>query len=270
MKLFVPRADNHSLVEAVFGFVFEKHWAPEQFLALKQNHDVWKEHLPRSNDVQQHQVTFGPTGILIPQFVPASGVIFDRVKPDGTIALRLSFENNTVFFNCLTYTRWADIWPLAQDVLSKSLSVVASVGGSQAPLIAREIIYQTIDVFGWHGGKDQYDVSELLNVDGEYVPRRLLGGGSAWHLYQGWFEKWNNLDAGALLNRIHFDAVNEPTIEVRMDSTLALRLENGIRVLNGDGSLGDACIVFDKLHESNKSILKKFLSQAMIKKINLG
>lgn len=267
---FEPQSGAHALIEAVFGFTLTRPLSPQEIQAAKEHHDVWREFLPRAQDIGVQEIKFGPAGIFPPRIIPVSGVIFDRSKPDGSIAWRLSLDQASILVNCLAYTTWEDV----SSEVFRLMAQVSTCFNKDAPSI-QAALFQTIDGFYWDSDKTAYRVSDLLNVGGDYVPASIGGKGHLWHLHQGWFEDGSNLGgvAGKTLNRVHFDAIENPQqggrAEVRMDSTLQHIFSRPAPIADFLDASSEIRMVFDALHARNKETLRSYLSDGMSLRIGL-
>lgn len=262
--MFKPRSDGHSLIEAVFGLVLDRPWSPTDVASVKNADGQWRTLLPKVNDVTTHQIVFGSPGFQFPVNAPATGVVYERVKPDGTIEWRMAIDQNSVIINCLCYTRWKLIWP---QVLNLLRQVVSSVGATESKVTG--ILFQTVDSFFWEGDRLEYAVDSLLDLSGGFVPGSLLDRGQLWHLHQGWFSSASAGLSGRLLNRINIDAVETDVLEVKIDTTLHNNLEKSVSLSDILSAGSKIEREFDVLHSENKNLLKKFLSETASKSIKL-
>jgi len=268
---FVPRSGDHALVEVVFGLRLNRSMTTEEIASLKSGHAEWKDFLPRVSDLGVNEFSFGPNGIVAPRMVPRAGVNFERVKPDGSIAWRYSFEGESIFINCLEYTSWSDIFPQVMGIASLMLGKL-----NDPELTVININYQAVDLFSWSGEVEKYDISKLLDVDGENVPRRMRESGLIWHLHQGWFEPAVDVTGidGRLLNRMHFDAIehgqDNTSPEVRVDATLQHSLHEPIELTEVRNANGPIFRIFEGLHAKNKEMLRSFLVSDVSDSIGLG
>ncbi len=264
---FVAKSGKHAIVEVVFGFQLSRPWRPSEIEKLAQNHDRWKEALPRlaRHEVQQFMIGEGvPQAISLPG---GPGISFERIKPNGDLAWRLRCEGSSIFVNCLEYTRWQEAWATA----SAQMRAVLEVVGAEKVSVAGTLL-QYIDVFDWLADPKGYDISELLDLESDYVPRAARNYGLAWHLHQGWFEPVIEPVAGRILHKAHFDALpkdeaGHPT--VRLDTLLRSDFDGPIsaQTFFDEGSALEG--MFIDMHNRNKRLLSSFLTKAICEKIGL-
>ena len=264
---FVPEKEAHALVEVVFGLQFDRPWTPKEIQQIKAAHvgdEEWVSFLPSINDVQLHEMVLGPNGFVQPHAVPVTGVVFERIQPDGTIAWRLACDQSAIYINCLDYTRWAEIWPKVANLIVKVLTASNSEN-----LHAVGVFHQTIDLFKWSGDTSDYDVTRLLDSQSDSVPARVANNGLMWHLYQGWFQELIDPLPGKLLTRVHFDAPAVPVGVVKMDTHLGITLKYPLPVRTLLGADSAVQQLFVLLHRRNKDVLKDFLTDEALISIDL-
>ena len=263
---FVPDRDHHALAEAVFGIEIDRPMQPREIEIIKAAHNLWREQLPRVNDIETHQFIIGTVeGLSPPQVVPAMGVVFERIKPDGTIAWRLTCNQSSILVNCLEYTTWSEIWPQALALMRK---VILSLGETDLKIV--NVMHQTVDMFRWEGSLDSYAATLLLDPQKGFVPQRIFNNGPEWHLYQGWFNESSDPVLGRILNRIHIDTLIEPMGSVRMDTYLRKDLGELVEISSLELDNGAIEKIFAWLHTENKEVLKNFLTEPILASINLG
>lgn len=261
---FVPRSGQHALIETVFGFFLSRPFAPKEIDAIKGKSADWRELLPRASDINMQEVEVSPQGVRAPRLTTSTGVAYERMKPDGSISWRLWVNEENVFVNCLEYTRWHDIWPQVKSIL---ISVANTA--TDRSLRIKAVQLQTIDAFDWQGAPNDYDITNLLQVGGESVPRHIANRGAAWHLHQGWFSNDVNAFRGRLLNRINIDATDGNQSQVRMDCTLHCFVADQISLLDAANEGSALYTGFEQLHIRNKALLEEFLNPNIAAQIGL-
>jgi uncharacterized protein (TIGR04255 family) len=263
---FVAKSGEHAIVEVVFGFQLSRPWHPAEIEKLAQSHNYWKESLPRlaRHEMQQVIISNSPQAFTLPG---GPGISFERIKPNGDLAWRLRCEGNSIFVNCLEYTRWQDAWTSASGYMRAVLQAV----GAERISVAGTLL-QYIDVFDWTADPKDYDAFQLLDAKSEYVPSSIGSYGLAWHLYQGWFVSLRDPVPGRVLQKVHFDALpkNEsghPTVKL---DTLLLSEFNGpisAQTFMEEGSALQK--MFIDMHKRNKQLLSNFLTKAICESIGL-
>lgn len=265
---FVAKSGEHAIVEVVFGFQLSRPWSPAEIEKIAQNHDRWKADLPRLARHEIQQIMFGegvPQAITLPG---GPGISFERIKPDGEIAWRLRCEGNSIFVNCLEYTRWQETWAKAAGFIRQILETA----GTEGIAIAGALL-QYIDVFDWNAAPEAYDIFKLLDADSDFVPKAMGGYGVNWHLHQGWFSVSAEPVPARVLQKVHFDALSHnekglPT--VRLDTVLRSDFNGPIAAKTFFNEKSALEGVFIDLHDRNKQLLRGFLANAVCKEIGLG
>ncbi|WP_164832425.1 TIGR04255 family protein [Sinorhizobium meliloti] len=261
---FSPVSDEHAIVEVVFGLSFARPFSTHDIEIIAKNHDRWKDQLPRMSRSQALQLIFGdappPAEIQVPS--ASGGIIFDRVKPDGTLDWRLKIEGNAIFVNCLSYTRWADVWPRARAFMHDACMLMHTKGNPVAGAIL-----QYIDVFEWRDRSKAYDAAELLHPNSLQltVARRAMN--HLWHAHHGWFR---GSEKGRYLERLHIDSVqNEEAVPIiKIDTYIQLQLSSP---WSAEKAFGDDLvdIEFDDMHRQQKHLLLEVITPEMAERIKL-
>lgn len=266
---FNPNTEQHAIVEVVFGVQLARNLSAKELDALVAAHKEHFSDLPKVHRPQIIQFAFGegspPADLPIMQ--PTAGVMFDAMKRDGSLDWRLRADDNRLFVNCLSYTRWADVWPTARKFLAAAGDIV--VGADNA---VTGFILQYIDVFRWAGDPSTYNVDAMLDRNSTHLPGSIFDCGPLWHLHQGWYRNVTDEPKGRVLERVHLDAVLEEKQVpiVKVDTYIQLELSqkrSWAAIFTGESPIGDA--LFDKLHEQDKDILKSILTEDMARRVAL-
>lgn len=258
---FDPVSGDHAIAEVVFGVSFSRPFTQPEIERVVKNHAKWQDTLPRLNRTAGFSLMVGGAQFP-PGFQLGGGVSFERIKPDGTLDWRVLIDQNNIFVNCLSYTRWADIWPQVKNYI---LDVIGVASASDS--LITSAILQYIDIFQWNSDVGGYNVGELMKA-GENVPAMLFNKGHLWHLHQGWFEPVEN---GRVLERIHIDAVerDEGIPIVKFDTYMQHQLQTFYTPTEAMNS-GWLESTFDSMHDKNKLLLNSFITDEMATRIDLN
>lgn len=195
--------------------------------------------------------------------------MFESFQLDGEVGWRLTCQGNTLFLNCLVYTRWSEVWATAREIMAK----VAQIGIDERDQGVQNLQLQYVDVFEWEGRTDEYDSRELLRAGSTFLSAQVTAGevGHLWHHYSGWFESQDEPVPGQVLNRIHIDAVEsiEGKPLVKFDATLRKDVVSPLpiaAIVHGPSLIDE---VFSSLHEKNKALMAEYLSDQTLEKIGL-
>lgn len=259
--VFNPASGNHAIAEVVFGLSFSRPFAPPEIERVAKSHSRWKDELPRLN--RMGGMPFMLSEPTWPQNLQlGGGISFERIKPDGSLDWRLLVDQNNIFVNCLSYTRWVEVWPRAKKYIEEVIEV-ASAG--DALIVSATLQY--IDMFIWSASPEEYD-ARLLMREGDYVPPAVFSRGHLWHLYQGWFEP---AQTGRILERVHIDAVEQDGVLPVVKFDIYMQDQLGTfytpsEAING----GWLEATFDGMHQKNKRLLESFITPEMATRIDLN
>lgn len=262
---FRPGGDRHAIQEVVFVANLTRPFTPEELSRIEEIYEErWKADLPK-----KHTPT--PFNVVLNGMVAASPaqaqLIFDAYRRDGALDWRLNVNGEWIAVNCLSYTRWNEVWARAKSYLVDALEVC----GESNPITA--ISLQYIDMFVWEGGVDDYDLHTLLKSDSDLLSGNIFGKGPLWHQHSGWFEPTHAPIAGRCLVRTHLEGVQqEKGYAVKADTFLNVTLDSPISLstIDDDDQRERVEAGFSILHVQNKKMLERFLSDEMANRILLN
>lgn len=258
---FIPQSEQHAIIEVVIGLTFARPFYANEIEAFAKTHNELKAELPRVNRAAVFNIAFGNNP---PPTPPVGGVMFDRFKADGSIEWRLNVTGNSILVNCLSYTRWHEVWPRARDYL---ISAIRAVGSDDNPLVATTLQY--IDMFAWEGAPEDYEISRLLDLSSDFLPSSLSERGQLWHLHQGWFVPVSVQPPRRTLKRIHIDALEQDASPmVKIDTYINLEHRLGVPI--GHFTTDRFNAIFDDLHKQSTTMLAGILSEETRQRINLN
>lgn len=264
---FEPVAGQHAIFEVVFIVTFARPFSVDEISNFEQAHGKWKN-LQKKSRINSIVIGIGPD-LSSPPPSTVSGVQFERFKPDGSLAWRLSARDNALLVNCLVYTRWDDIWRVSRRFMKDAATALSKKGN-----FILNVALQYIDVFNWKGDVNLYDAKELLRYDKlqTVIPESIWNKGPLWHLHQGWFTEIRKPVQARLLDRMHIDALKSQSgYLIRFDNMLQIDFPSPLAaktIFSGKPSKGDN--LFNYLHVSNKNSLGNFLTDSMKKRIGLN
>ena len=265
---FKPLKQQHAIAEVVFGVTLARPWEPRELAQIEAGHEAWREVLPRMSKVQSQQLLLNDqTGL--PSLLPQPGLVFESFQPNGEVAWRLACQANTMFLNCLVYSRWAEVWGKAREIMAQ----VAAVGMEEHEQGVLNLQLQYIDIFEWDGPIESYDSRELVREDSDFISNKIAAGniGHLWHHYSGWFETWDEPTPGKILNRVHIDAVETDDGKpfVRFDAVLRKDFVSPLSVatlVQGPTVVDE---IFTTLHEKNKNLMADYLTGQVLRLIGI-
>jgi len=262
--------ERHAIHEVVFVVTFQKAFESGQVGAVMAAHEGWRELLPNMNPLMLQALAIGPKANPVLRDQGIRGVSFERLKQDGSLQWRLLLQENFTAVNCLSYTRWVDIWPEARRLLDATATLLVK---AQQPVVG--VALQYIDDFIWDGPQEEYSIDQLIRQNSTYVPNSVRGKGPLWHLHQGWFDEAKFPHDGRLLERTHVDSTRQDktgTIQTRIDMTLRLDFREPIQSRDAlfGGERPKVEEIFSRLHTLNKDTLRAYITDEMAEKIELN
>jgi uncharacterized protein (TIGR04255 family) len=176
---------GHAIREAVFSLQLAAPLGAKKIQELvAAGREAWKAELPSVEEFQGGPIIAGP-GASKFAFQITQGASFQSFKRDGTLAWRLVAQDNAITVNCLEYTGWPKVWPIARDYLFGAAKVLVS---EKNPIAGATLQY--LNSFSWDGPAERADPRTLLRPNATPIPNAFWErSGAEWHLHQGWFEQ---------------------------------------------------------------------------------
>jgi len=266
--MFKPACGSHSLLETVFFVQFAPEIDLEVMPQLGDKLQSIHQFLPNRSSVSAVKIELRPEAQQVSS-LQATGWQFARTSPEGDTEWLLRFMPDGLSIHCLAYTRWDEVWPIAEKALVESLKVLPSGVGLNA------IGLKAIDRFEY-AGEDlaMYQLDALIRRNSPHIADRVFSAGHRWHCNSGWFvsipafgREMNDREA---LNQINVSGgpISGPAGEqtfVTIDHNQVVK--GGIAINPAEhGWLGP---VMKKMHKDNIVVLSEILVDYMIRRINL-
>jgi uncharacterized protein (TIGR04255 family) len=266
MSCFKPLNADHAISAAAFSLNFASALGPAAIEKAKEIEPTVKEFLPGVSVIPGM-----PANMLLaltqPPKMVSEGIVFQRVKPDGTPAWLLTAQQNFVSAHCMEYTRWEEVWTRVRDWL---LDLYLKVKTDELALYS--ISLQYVDQFLADNPVDDSTLDELFRPETEYLPRRTFKNQSLWHVNQGWYSTTTKPVEGRALNVLNITArgVEDRTV-LNIDHLMRCEVKDPrLELFAGDPKkklLIDS--VMEDFHAQNKGVLRDLLSDQMRKLIHL-
>lgn len=184
-------------------------------------------------------------------------------KKDGTPAWLVQATGNVVQVQCHEYTKFQDVWSVARRYLLCALSAI----DEQIPVA--EIGFQVIDKFTHPAGGSwaDYEMTELFSPNSVYLTPKSLQSGVLWHVYQGWFDQFDDNQILHQLNLSNTVVNSTQALHTFIDHRGALRSKSDDKPLEltpfvemqEDGAVKlDA--LFNELHVKNRAVIEDLLT----------
>ena len=273
-KIFEPACGSHALLETVFFAQFAPEIEAGALDQLGEKLERPLEFLPKKTAMKGVKILLGEPKGDSAQASFVNGWEFSRVAPDGNVEWVLRFNSEGLSVHCLSYSRWDEVWPQAEQLLLRALDVVPSGTG----LVS--VGLKVIDRFEFVGSdQDGYDLEALLRRPSSHVADNVFTSGYRWHCHTGWFAPLSNigsdqLENGEVLNQFNVDGAphagpSGQKIFVTVDHNQVTRnIQKPISIDPAQHEwLGN---FMHSLHANNKKTLVELLSEDMCRRINLN
>lgn len=229
-------------------------------------HDQFRRELPRKLEQQMVMVQIQPMLGQVPAGTPEiAGVTFDDVGRTGEVERGLLVDKTRIAFFSAQYTRWAEIWPLANRLLTECGKIILE----KTPAVAILIEYQDRFVHD-RDGEEGINLRLLFRDGGDLVPRHFIESTDICHSFHGWRERVDAPWAGFRIDNVNVAISDNPAGARVADITVQHRIimdapcADGEEFFRNDGVLAT---IADGLHDLNKVLVRRLLTEAVIKTI---
>lgn len=230
---------------------------------------VLKTELPVFSKLGAIGVTFENNQVTA-QSSEFNGVSLQKLGDSpGKIDWVLQVTEDSLQVTCGSYDRW-------NTVLPKALYYIQSVYNflDLNSLSIATIGCQFIDKFVYETNPEKYNLADVFDVDSKFLPQNVRNSESLWHVHQGWFEIINTLPLAKGLNQLNLassllneklTAVIDHITHIMLDKPISVK--SLLEIKETDVTL--MAKILTEIHDSNKEILKKLLSENKKKEIGL-
>lgn len=257
-----PLNEHNAIESASFAVVFARGLARPTFEKIREALNIFEKELPGAG---AGEATLQMQGLpQIPGFgiktLEASRFV---AKLNGTPSWLVQAMGNMVQVQCHDYTSFQEVWPKARRYLLCALNAI------DENIRVGEVGLQIIDRFKHTAeGVDAYDIKELFNPATRYLTPHALNAGAFWHVYQGWFDSYEDKRILHQLNLSNTLGNAKQELHTIIDHRAALRaaadggtLELKAFVDDPQASTTSALdTLYDTLHKQNMAVIKNLLN----------
>jgi uncharacterized protein (TIGR04255 family) len=262
---FRPSHERHAIREVAFVLSFSREFESTELETIMRAHERWRDELPKASRLTGQQIMITGTGAEIrPIEQPLNGLSFEAVKRDGSLEWRFLLQGNRVVVNCLSYTKWESIWPVARGLFHQ---VPDLLDEDELRIIGCGLEY--INQFFWDGDPGNYDIQELFKTPSCYIPDSILNAeGPLWHMHQGWFSREGLVVPGRRLEKVKVDAIRQNEDHLtKIDITMRYDFQESMIARENLDCIDSA---FADMHDRIKECLGSFLTEEMTERISLN
>lgn len=265
-----PYAGDHAIQNAVFALDFGSTLTPAQLKDIqKAAVKAYGSELP---DVQEQQTMALNFGLAqgAQQFKAApqpSGFVMQRTGSFPTIAGRsITVSPNNCFIVINDYTRWANVKADIDRYLDAILQAV-----SRHHIAITAIGLQYTDVFNWKADPSELVLTEVFEKGTPFLVPNVLQSTApvCWHSHHGYFLESNDPVAYSQL-----DNINVSRVEVTGSHSIQILTSHKAQLTSPLWKVGKEhrhviSDIQEKLHGSNKTILRALFTEQLRSKIKL-
>ncbi len=226
--------------------------------------DSLKKWFPAINDLATLQIEI-PSGLhtnSLPPPLPVKEMAY--FASDGTRQWIGEFGVNQIMVSCRQYSTWNQIWPEAKNRLDALLACIDPYK------TVRSVDYSVTDTFNAKRSDEALTALNLFKPV-PLIPKHLLDyHDPRWDISQGWFEQSSEGDQVLVRfdakSGIHNDSVlasisNLHSVRFKMPAT--------VNELGASESQVNMESIFSDLHDKNKMLIRKILSDDLLSRMHL-
>ena len=255
---------SNPIIGCAISFEFAGPFSQQAFEAIGKLHSSFRKRLPRRNIQQMLMMQIGPPGPMPVQIPQQAGIVFDRLKGDGSPEASLSVVMNMVTYMTTIYTRWDEVWREAVAVIEP----IASVLAAEHPVSGLTVEYT--DRFLMPGRDTASRPVRRLLASNPFIADNIFNCEGLWHCNHGFFRNLDTLPGCRLLENVNFGLSETEVDDVGPSLSLDIginqkvmfneprKLEPGAIFIAGDGLVGLEGVV-STVHLRNKQILSTLL-----------
>lgn len=259
-----PAHAHNALDQVGVAVIFENDFEEALFEKIDYFKSLYADRLPDFNALKFLQMQFDdPTSSI-------SGVggfeCSSAVEPDIDKAVWvLKVDKNSIVITCSKFISWTQMWN-DTSVFLKQFLLSVDFGSNKI----KELVLQCADLF-LAPISNEYDISEVFDVDSIYLSKKLLSSGPSWHLNQGWFSFLSELST-PLLHNLNLSAITKSDNHMTVvDHISRMRSEDSFGCNDGvvDSLVDKISLIMRIAYDENMKIMRALLKDEIQKDIGL-
>jgi uncharacterized protein (TIGR04255 family) len=225
-------------------------------------HSQFKRELPRRAEQQAVTIQMGGfPQVPTPAHADLSGIVFDRLKPDGNTEAALSVVQATITYMRSEYSRWVEFWPVAERLLQ----TVGDVALTEASVCALLLVAN--NRFEWSGERDKVEPGRLLRKEPKHVAQHVLDCAGPSHSFHGYIVESDD-PRGQRTDNIFYVVGFQPDGLTFLDLNFNIRLALAEPIAGSEALFRAPRSFLAKallsLHNLNKKLLRDIILESAI------
>lgn len=245
-----PFTDTNAVKVVAFALKLEENFTFEALSAVIEKlrcDDFFKKEFNKINDQVEVSLTIGPDG-SVQHNQSMNGIVFEKKEnEDSQPSWVVSINKDSILVNCFQYTRWKNIFPESESIISKVFKII---GSKNIESITLEYLdeFEILDVSSdW--------IKSLFKQDSGYLLKNIFECKSFWHINHGYFIDIDGLSESILNNLfINYFADEHDGLKNKVHVRAQHRLG-----LNEEYDNANIARYFNAIHEHSKSIFENMI-----------
>lgn len=279
MSETTPIRKTNAIDEIAFVVQFEKDIDDKTLAQLMALKDELSSDLPYNEVINVFHTVFSAQGTGSSTSKPGGVVCAKKFEGEPSrFAWSVKIVSKNIVVTCSEYTNWKEVKEKALGFLA---IVLKKLDLEENPVA--EIVFQCVDKFIYTGTPEQYQMSNVFNVESAsfltpHATQAPPGGRPypyAWHINQGWFSSHEDMQ---VLNNLSLNSQrkdDQSPHETTISHLVAIRKSDRTSIrdkelLSGNGQeSGYLEKAMEVAHTSNKQVLLNLLNEDMSKDVGL-
>jgi uncharacterized protein (TIGR04255 family) len=269
IEFLIPINEAHAIQSVVFALEWQGQLSDHALTEIEKLSSKLKTHFPNSAVQKMRTIKLDATPdsvSLNQQFEEEQvhGVTFQRIGKFGRVESQLNVARS----NCIVLLHTYERWKPTLEAIMRYFKIVL-------PVILKEKSISTIalqyeDIFTWKDDASKLNLREVFKDNSPYLAPNIFEQQGLWHCHHGYIIESLADVHGKCVDNINVSLVdNQNDREIRISTTHKVTLISPLRMANKD-YLQSIENVQNKLHDHNKEILSKLLTNEVCAKIKLG
>lgn len=245
-----PFTDTNAVKVVAFALKLEENFTFEALSAVIEQlrcNDFFKKEFNNINDQVEVSLTIGSDG-SVQHNQSMNGIVFEKKdNEDSQPSWVVSINKDSILVNCFQYTRWKNIFPKSESIISEVFKII---GSKNIETITLEYLdeFEILDVSSdW--------IKSLFKQDSEYLLKNIFECRNFWHINYGYFRDIDGLGESILDNLfINYFADEHDSLKNKVHVRAQHKLG-----LNEEYDNANISRYFNTIHEHSKSIFENII-----------
>ncbi len=265
-----PVNERNAIEAAGFSVTFDRNFNSVELDRLLGLEAELKAELPIFTKIQKVEFTIDQSG-MSRRPADFSGVQLQQLKSHGglnQVSWVMKVDEQSIHITCGHYTRWHDV---SRKVFQFLTTAIGFLDADSLRVVG--VASQVRDKFVYANEPSDYELSDVFNLNSDFLTRKTASAGALWHLHQGWFDVCASLSNARALNVLNIASARFGNqLTAMIDHSVQSNLIESIAAREAFVAEADSSVIYRtycEFHELNKSILAQLLAPQQLRAIGM-